>query len=221
MTTRARGLALAAIIAGTAACAFVAGFFLRQEHTDPQATSAVPEIPAAASPLPPLVAGNDTALRSRIADLEARLRALAASAAAPARPAAAKDRLPELPPPVPFPGDVSPASAPEGFRAAVVALLEKCAPGLKLQDAECSEYPCIAWSTWDREKTPRLDPTGCEAWASTYGKRLILAGKNGPAGDRFVGMYTLPDDPAAASAAKRRAPQRLAALAQAYGIVDR
>lgn len=220
MTARARRLAFAAIAAGAAASAFVAVFLLRQERTDPQATSAVPEVPAADLPSPPLVAGNDAAPWSRSAGLEARPQALAAPVAVPARPAAAKDRHPELPPPVPFPDDVSSASAPEGFRAAVEALLEKCAPGLKLQDAECIEYPCIAWSTWDREEMPKLDPTGCEAWANTYGKRLILVGKNGPAGDSFVGMYTLPDDPATATAAKRRAPQRLSALAQAYGIVD-
>lgn len=221
MTTRARGLVLAAAFGGAAACAFLAGFLLRPGRGERLPAPAVQEIPVAAPACPPAAAGNDAALRTRIADLEARLRVLAASAAARAGPTAATEGPPEPPPPVPFPRDVSPASAPEGFRATVEILLEKCAPGLKLQDAECSEYPCIAWSTWDREQMPRLDPTACEGWASTYGKRLILVGKSGPAGDSFVGMYTLPDDPASANAVKRRVPGRLAALAQAYGIVDR
>jgi hypothetical protein len=90
---------------------------------------------------------------------------------------------------------------------------------LQVQDVECSEYPCIAWTTWDQERSRELDLPSCEAWAQTYGKRLMLVARDSPDGaDHFVGLVSLPDDPGALRVAAQRARMRIGALAQAYGI---
>ncbi len=161
-------------------------------------------------------AAGDDHLRRRIAELEEQVRL---QAAVPVRAAAPQENPPELSPPVPFPSVTPPANTPAEFRPVVEALLAKCAPGVKVQEVECSEFPCIAWTSVDTALTPKLDLLGCEEWKATFGEKLMVYGRRSEDGSsQFAGLFSLPDDPEAIKNIQKRARLRLDALGQSYGI---
>ena len=160
-------------------------------------------------------------LRRRVSELEQRTRALALLLAvghtAPTAPPSAGPS-----PPLAFPRDLPAAATPEQFRAAATDLLAQCFPELHVQDAECSEYPCIAWSSYDATRPANLDLGGCEAWSRTMGERTFLYGRTSADGTTgFLGLVSMPDDPALFAIARRRFEQRTASLSEAYGLPAR
>lgn len=222
MIRGARGVAWGLLVVFASAAAYLVGLYSASGGTAPvvvQAGSATMPQSAPSSLQNPAPHSAEPALRRRISELEAKVRALN-EAAGQCEPSPVR-RATRLPPPLPFPPDLSPASSPGDFKVAVQAAVEKCAPGLRVQDTECSEYPCISWSTWDRDAMPDLAPARCDEWARVFGTKLIIVAKDSPNGDHFVGMYTLPNDPADSNTALLRASDRIGALAQSYGLIDK
>ncbi|MGA8893535.1 MAG: RNA polymerase sigma factor [Anaeromyxobacteraceae bacterium] len=127
-----------------------------------------------------------------------------------------------LPPPVPFPPDATVANTPAGFRAAIVDVLGRCAPGVEVQDVDCAEYPCIAWAAVDRTRAPSLDLLRCEAWTDTFGRNLVAHARSAADGTaHFVGLLSLPDGGDDTQAIRKRVRPRMDALGQAYGLLNR
>jgi hypothetical protein len=94
-------------------------------------------------------------------------------------------------------------------------------PALAVQDAECSEYPCIAWASFDASVKNRFDMQECEDWSKTMGVKTMVFVRTSPDGRTgYLGVLSLPDDKAATARASSRASARAKALAEAYGIVD-
>jgi hypothetical protein len=160
-------------------------------------------------------------LRRRVSELEQRTRALAlllaAGHTAPLAPPSA-----EPSPPLAFPRDLAAPATPEQFRAAATTILAGCFPELQVQDAECSEYPCIAWSSYDATRPANLDLGGCEAWSRTMGERTFLYGRTSADGTTgFLGVTSMPEDPALFAIARQRFEQRMASLSEAYGLPAR
>ncbi len=224
---RGKGSAFTAVLALVGVVSFLAGRYAvpappaadgpaRQVHPDQGVPVAAPV--AHAEPAP---CGDGGPLPKRIVELEGRYRALALAAAAGLGAAAlAANQGGALPPPLPFPEGLPPPQTPPHFKEAATSILQKCMPTLAVQDAECSEYPCIAWASFDASAKNRFDVTGCDDWSKTMGKKTMVYVQLSPDGTTgFYGVLSLPEDMAAVARANARAGLRIKALAEAYGIV--
>ena len=157
---------------------------------------------------------EDLAVARRIEELEARQRDLA-EALERTGPAAAAEvgRLP-----VPFPEWVGAARRADRFLDSARSALEGCFPELRVTDADCSEYPCIAWARFDAIKGMALDLSACAAWTDAMGDRSVVMGLE--AADGRVGFWAVagfPEDPTAFQAARLRLRERVGGLARQHG----
>jgi hypothetical protein len=164
-----------------------------------------------------------TPLRNRLSDLERKYQALGlvlatavgASGGAPKLQGGAS-------PPLSFPPTLDAPMQPAGFREASKAILEKCFPALRVQDAECEEYPCIAWSTYDAEQGLGLDMRECAEWNKTMGDKSFLWQRRSDDGSTgYLGVASLPEDSSLEVIAAQHLHRRLGALGEAYGIRKR
>jgi len=156
---------------------------------------------------------EDLAVARRIEELEARQRDLA-EALERTGPAAAAEvgRLP-----MPFPKGVGAARRADRFLDSARSALEGCFPGLRVTDADCSEYPCIAWATTNGPG-PALDLAGCEPWARHMGDRSVVYRFTAPDGaGNFLGIATTRGRGSPGDAPYDRTQARMADLAEAYG----
>jgi hypothetical protein len=220
-----RGRAFVSALALVATVSYLAGRYAVPAAAVAMAPQVRPEQgipavqPAAHAELAPC--GDGGPLPRRIVELEARYRALAlASAAGLGAAVLSAKRGDALPGPLPFPEGLPSAQTPQHFKEAATSILQKCMPTLAVQDADCSEYPCIAWASFDASTRNRFDVTGCDDWSKTMGKKTMVYVQLSPDGSTgFYGVFSLPEDKAAVTRANARADLRIKALAESYGIV--
>jgi hypothetical protein len=222
-----QGRSIAGLVILVALVSFLAGRYLapahegpagdvRQAHQDKVVLGGKPAgRPEAAS------CGEVGPLSKRIVELESRYRALVLVAAVGLGSAArAPNQEGATPPPLPFPEGLPPAHTPKNFKAASTSILQKCMPTVAVQDADCSEYPCIAWASFDASAANRFDVTECDDWSKTMGKKTMVYVELSPDGTTgFYGLLSLPEDEASVKRANARAGLRIRSLAESYGIV--
>ena len=107
----------------------------------------------------------------------------------------------------PFPSGLPPAFTAEGFHAGMQRVIAACRFPYSIEEEDCTEYPCIAWGSWDAKS---VSPGDCPEFEKTYGDRTFVFARPGKDGKLKLGLGIVsPDgDPAtrpAFSAIQQRA----------------
>lgn len=200
----------------------VAGFLLGRLSPSAEArTNGAPASAPAPGPSPgttrePEGCGEAGPLRARLSDLERKYQALglllAAAVKEPAQGSAPGSA------PLSFPAGMGAARQPANFREASKAILEKCFPSIRVQDAECQEYPCVAWASYDVGQELSLDMRNCAEWNETMGEKSFIWQRRSEDGTGYLGIASLPEEQALEPIAAQHLHSRLRTLAEAYGI---
>lgn len=155
-------------------------------------------------------------LRHKVRTLETEVAAARAQAVPPPEANAS------IPPPVPFPRDVSPAFAPEGFHEVLEQTIRKCGMGLEVAKVDCTEYPCIAWTRATDPEVHQFSMQDCGPWRSAFPDGELVIGESGgddrDPGSRYFAWMPMPPDGQPRSDILKRVKERRAFVEQQLGL---
>lgn len=123
---------------------------------------------------------------------------------------------------LPFGASIPIAHTPKEFEKIAFRAARECGMALDVVAVDCSEFPCLVWTTARNDNVARFSMEGCSPWESVFKEGTVVVGAisrdDGGAGDRYFSWMPALPDPHDQHIAMVRARERNEGMKQALGI---